>query len=67
MFIKSFIITLLVACTMAQGMGDGVSKSTWGASHPEKCASFIKEFIPAKEAKDDCTNGKCECASQGRF
>jgi len=44
-------------------MGDGVSKSTWASSDPSKCAAFIKEYIPAKEAPDDCTDGKCECAT----
>lgn len=48
-------------------MGNGISKSTWGSSDPTKCAEFIKKYIPAKEAADDCKNGKCECATQGRF
>jgi hypothetical protein len=48
-------------------MGDGISKSTWGSSDPIKCASFIKKYLPAKAAPDDCKNGKCECATQGRF
>jgi hypothetical protein len=65
--LKSLIITMLVACAIAQGMGDGVSKSTWGSSDPRKCAAFIEKYIPAKVAKDSCTDGKCECATQGRF
>jgi len=48
-------------------MGDGVSKSTWGSSDPVKCGAFIKKYLPVKEAPDDCKNGKCECATQGRF
>ena len=65
--IKTLLLAMLVACTMAQGMGDGVSKSTWGSSDPTKCAAFIEKYIPAKAAKDDCSGGKCECATQGRF
>jgi len=48
-------------------MGNGISKSTWGVSDPNKCGTFIKKYIPAKEAPDDCTGGKCECATQARF
>jgi hypothetical protein len=63
MFNKILLISMLLACAMAQGMGDGISKSTWASSDPTKCKAFIKKYFPAKEAKDDCSNGECECAT----
>jgi len=45
----------------------GVGKSTWGASHPRKCAAWFKAYLPATETPNDCPDGKCECATQGRF
>merc|ERR1712167_508956 len=31
------------------------------------CTAWITKYLPAKAAADDCTDGKCECATQGRF
>jgi len=44
-------------------MGNGISKSTWGASNPIECLNFNLKYLPVTTAPDDCTNNVCECAT----
>lgn len=60
-------LSLLISTILAQGMGDGISKSTMGSSDPRKCAAWFKKYLPATETASSCTDGKCECATQGRY
>merc|ERR1712226_1234366 len=61
------VFVMLIATVLAQGGGHGISKSTWASSDPRKCAAFFEKYLPAKETQSECTNGKCECATQGRY
>ena len=40
------IAFMFIAAVLAQGGGDGISKSTWGASDPRKCAAWYKKYLP---------------------
>ena len=59
-------IVALGSMTSAQRMGSGISKYTRGQSDPRTCLSFFEKYLDGMEAPDDCTDGKCECATQGR-
>merc|ERR1719464_301583 len=49
-----------------QSMGNGVSKYTRGQSDPRTCLKFFEKYLDGMEAPDDCRQGHCECATQGR-
>lgn len=62
------IAFMLIATVLTQKMGGGVGKSTWASSSPRVCAAWFSKYLPATENTNDCTpDGKCECATQGRF
>jgi len=63
---KIFIIVTLIALIAAQGPGNGISKSTWGASDPRKCLNFNDKYLNTAVSSDTCKNGVCECGTQGR-
>jgi len=44
-------------------MGNGISKSTWGASDPIKCLDFNLKYLPTTNSPDGCPNNVCECAT----
>lgn len=50
----------------AQSSGNGISKFTRGHSNPRKCLTFFENILGGSEASDECRNGVCECATQGR-
>ena len=53
-----------VAC-VAQGPGDGVSKSTYASSEPQKGEKFIVEFFPAAKETNECPGNVCNCSWHG--
>jgi len=70
MSLKSLVVVFLLACllspTESQSVGHGISKHTWAASDPRSCYNWFYDFIPVREDFGSCTNGACECATQGR-
>merc|ERR1711998_373931 len=66
--IKGLVLSVLAISTLvsAQSMGNGISKYTRGHSDPQKCLAWFEKYLKATDAPDGCTNGKCECATQGR-
>merc|ERR1712216_139713 len=66
--IRTLLLAMLIAFAMAQGGGNGVSKSTWGSSDPLKCGKFIEKYTTATTTHSMCKdNHFCECATQGRY
>ena len=64
-----FVIALSALCpsVRGQGMCDGIAKYTRGQSEPRSCLAFFEKYLKGFEAVDDCPEGRCECATQGRF
>ena len=61
--LKFIIGAILVSFAVAQSMGNGISKSTWGSSDPTKCLNWFLKYLPTKTSSDSCPNSKCECAT----
>ena len=62
------VFTVLALCSVVSGqsMGNGISKYTRGQSDPRSCLRFFELYLNATESPDDCPEGQCECATQGR-
>eukprot|EP00091_Calanus_sinicus_P017936 TRINITY_DN3935_c0_g1_i1.p1 TRINITY_DN3935_c0_g1~~TRINITY_DN3935_c0_g1_i1.p1 ORF type:complete len:169 (-),score=30.86 TRINITY_DN3935_c0_g1_i1:16-459(-) len=56
----------LFSPSASQSVGHGISKHTWAASDPRACYDWFYDFIPVREDFGSCTDGICECATQGR-
>merc|ERR1719282_1188251 len=63
-------IVFVVATAMAQGPGNGISKSTYSCNDPIAAKKFLMKYFPVQSAPDSCTNDICSCSGwniqQGR-
>lgn len=60
------LFVVLYCATNGQQMGYGLAKYTRGQSDPRACLRFFEKYLNSVESPDDCANGQCECATQGR-
>merc|ERR1712151_881393 len=55
---------------VAQGPGNGISKSTYSCNDPIAAKKFLTKYFPVESAPDSCTNDVCTCSGwniqQGR-
>jgi len=60
----------LVGTVVAQGPGNGISKSTYSCNDPIAAKKFLTKYFPVQSAPDSCSNDVCTCSGwdiqQGR-
>ncbi|KAH8061593.1 hypothetical protein JL721_8820 [Aureococcus anophagefferens] len=65
MFIRATVASALLAFADAQGMGDGLAKSTYASSDPLPGLEFMLKYLPVTVAIDSCpSNAKTQGRAQ---
>ncbi|KAH8050204.1 hypothetical protein JL721_11465 [Aureococcus anophagefferens] len=60
MFIRATVASALLAFADAQGMGDGLAKSTYASSDPLPGLEFMLKYLPVTVAIDSCPSNVCK-------
>lgn len=63
-------VLFVLGGAVAQGPGNGISKSTYSCNDPIAAKKFLSKYFPVQSAPDSCANDVCTCSGwdiqQGR-